>query len=153
MSYAKGASVNVARSLDEIGSLLRRHECFEFGQFSTRENSTIMFRQDEISYKITITIPDPDDKAFTLTPSGRFARTKEAADREYQGEVRRRFRSLVLVVKAKLIAVDEGIVEFQDEFLAYAIMADGQTVGQFVRPALKETARGQPFVLALPGCD
>ena len=26
-----------------------------------------------------------------------------------------------------------------------------QTVGQFVRPALKETARGQPFVLALPG--
>jgi len=85
-------------------------------------------------------------EAFHFTDAGR-ARTPDAAKRAYEQEVRRRWRSLVLAVKAKLVAVQDEIATFEQEFLAYAVAADGKTVGEHIIPQLK--AGGS--VKALPG--
>lgn len=50
---------------------------------------------------------------------------------------RQRWRALLLVIKAKLEAVESGIAIFEQEFLAFVVLADGRTVGDCVVPRLQ----------------
>src|SRR5690606_38687520 len=86
--------------------------------------------------RLDLPMPDPDSPEFTRTPTGR-PRTTTAAVQAYEDEVRRRWRSLLLVVKAKLTAVADGISTLEREFLADMVTADGRTVEQVVRPHLE----------------
>jgi len=54
----------------------------------------------------------------------------------FDAEVRRRWRSLALIVKAKLVAVDDGISTAEREFLADTMVGDF-TVYQRIRPELE----------------
>ena len=38
--------------------------------------------------------------------------------------------------KAKLEAVETGITEFEDEFLAHIVLPNGQTMGEFAKPQI-----------------
>ena len=49
---------------------------------------------------------------------------------------RQRWRALLLVIKAKLEAIEAGIATFEDEFLAYTMLPSGETVGEWVSPQL-----------------
>jgi hypothetical protein len=53
-------------------------------------------------------------------------------------ENRRRWRALLLVIKAKFEAIASGITEFDEEFLAHIVIpgSDGETVGSWVGPQL-----------------
>jgi hypothetical protein len=42
-----------------------------------------------------------------------------------------------MVVKAKLEAVESGIVTFEDEFLAQTVLPDNRTVGESVAEPIK----------------
>lgn len=56
---------------------------------------------------------------------------------------------LLLVIRAKLEAVESGISVFEDEFLANVVMPDGRTVSQHSRPMIAtayETGRVQPLL-------
>jgi hypothetical protein len=55
--------------------------------------------------------------------------------REPQGEQakRQKWRALLLLVKAKLEAVDAKIVTFEEAFLSDIVMSDGKTVWERVR--------------------
>jgi hypothetical protein len=50
--------------------------------------------------------------------------------------MRRLFRALLLTLKGKLESARDGILSFEDEFLAYTVMEDGQTVGQWASPQI-----------------
>jgi hypothetical protein len=49
-------------------------------------------------------------------------------------EERTRWRSLLLVIKAKLEAVESSIATFEEEFMAQIVLPNQQTVGQWVLP-------------------
>ena len=55
-----------------------------------------------------------------------------------------------MVIKAKLEAVESGIVTFEQEFLAHLVLPDGATVGDRVLPELENTLNGAEMPKLLP---
>jgi hypothetical protein len=52
-------------------------------------------------------------------------------------QIRSRWRALLLVIKAKLEAVDIGILTAEDAFMAETILPDRQTVAEYMRPHIE----------------
>lgn len=64
--------------------------------------------------------------------------------------IRARWRALLLVIKAKLAAIDLGVVTIEDAFLAETVLPDRQTVAEFMAPQIEAAyARGE-MAKALP---
>jgi hypothetical protein len=55
-----------------------------------------------------------------------------------EDERKRRWRALLLTIKAKLVSVENGIEKFEEAFLAHIVIAGGLTVGQKALPELAE---------------
>jgi hypothetical protein len=73
--------------------------------------------------------------------------------REPQAEQakRQKWRALLLLVKAKLEAVDAKIVTFEEAFLSDIVMSDGKTVWERVRePIALEYSNRKPASLIAP---
>lgn len=72
---------------------------------------------------------------------------KNTTDTKIKAERRRRWRALLLVLKAKLEAVASDIVAFDVEFLPFIVMPNqhGTTVGEEVAPQLPEMLAGRPM--------
>jgi hypothetical protein len=151
--YAEGTKVNSFASIEEIQRLLRARGCVEFGQMTSQNTAAVVFRYEGVPYRMQLNLPDPDDDKFTCTPSGRWSRSEKQANDAYEQEVKRLWRAILLVMKAKLVAVDEGVVTFHNEFLSYAVLGDGRSVGQHCKPLLERAKDGEalPLTLALPG--
>jgi hypothetical protein len=62
----------------------------------------------------------------------------------------RRWRALCLVIKAKLEAVQSGISEFEDEFLANIVLPTGETVLSSIRPRIAEMYKTGNTIPLLP---
>lgn len=58
--------------------------------------------------------------------------------KHWQQACRQRWRALALCIKAKLEAVECGIVSFEQEFLAHFQMPDGRTIGDHIIHQLKD---------------
>lgn len=72
---------------------------------------------------------------YARTPTGR-PRAAEAARRAGEAEKRRRWRALLLVVKARLVAVDDGVETLELAFLSWVVLPDGSTVAEWLGPQL-----------------
>ena len=57
------------------------------------------------------------------------------------------------MIKAKLEAVETGITEFEDEFLAHIVLPNGQTAGHWMRPQIAKAyeSGSMPPLLPAPG--
>jgi hypothetical protein len=64
--------------------------------------------------------------------------------------IRQRWRALLLVIKAKLEAVQGGITEFDAEFLPHIVLPDGQTVGDWIIPQVNTAYELGEMPQALP---
>lgn len=119
-TYAKHTTVPVSRSRAGIEKCLERYgaSSFVFGWDRVRKVSAIAFEVDGLMFRIEIPI---------------------SAEHTEQEE-RQRWRILLLVLKAKLEAVECGISTIQEEFLAY-VMTPGGTLGQRLLPQLDEIAK------------
>ena len=91
----------------------------------------------------------PEFEDFELTPT-RLKRTAQAQRRAYEQGCRERWRSLALIVKAKLEAVTAGITTLETEFLAHIVLPDGSTVGQFMLPQVDQAYRSGEMPPMLP---
>lgn len=129
--YAKGTDVPVDRSLSEIRSILRRYKATSFAFGEDEHDAAIGFAMHGREVRFVLPMPDPRDKAFTRTETGR-DRAAAAAEKAFEAAVRQIYRVFALVIKAKLEAVESGLVEFQAEFLAHIVLPGGQTVGELV---------------------
>jgi hypothetical protein len=56
-------------------------------------------------------------------------------------QVRQRWRALLLVIKAKLEAVESGISTLEQEFLAQVVTESGRTIGEIIIPQISEAVR------------
>jgi len=138
MSYAEGTDVPAERSKAEIERMLQKYGADQFVSGWKDREARVQFRAQERYVRFVLTMPDPTDKAFSQHRRYEWKkRTAEAAQRAYQQEVRRRWRALALVVKAKLEAVTTGITSFEEEFLAHIVMPDGRTVSEHALPMVE----------------
>ena len=71
--------------------------------------------------------------------------------REIEQERRRQLRVLLNHIKAKLVAVEEGLVDLEQEFLPYMLGPGGRTVGAVAKEELQAALRDgrMPDVKAL----
>jgi hypothetical protein len=102
--------------------------------------------------KFALPIPDKNDPKYRKTESGRVRNTKSAAiEQAHSQEIRQRWRALLLVIKAKLEAVESGITTFEQEFLAHLVMANGETVGDWAMPQVEAMYKTGNMPPLLPG--
>lgn len=150
MSYASGTQVPVDRSRFQLEVILKKYGANKFAYMSDPDGAVVGFQAHDRSIKFVLPTPPPDDVQFTHNKSGHELSEKQAQDR-WEKEVRRRWRALLLVVKAKLEAVSSGISEFEVEFLPYTVLPGGQTVAEMTLPKIAKAYSTGKAPLLLEG--
>lgn len=152
MSFAEGTTVPVEKSRAEIEALLRKYGADQFASGWTDRDAKIQFRARERYVRFVLLLPDPASKAFTRHPQHPWKeRSKDAAQKAYETEVRRLWRALLLVIKAKLESVDSKIATFENEFMANIVMPDGKTVAEHAGPMIEAAYKSGKIQALLPG--
>jgi hypothetical protein len=146
--YAQTTNVSVAKSKAEIEKTLGRYGAEAFAYGWEQERATVGFRLRGKYIRFGLILPDKNERAFTHTPSTDVPRSKAGAEKAWEQACRSRWRALHLVIKAKLEAVECGIVTFEEEFLAHLMLPNGETVGQNLIPQIETSyADGQTMPL------
>lgn len=136
MAYAERTRTQVSTSRTEIEKLVTRFGAARFMIATDSEfhSATVQFFAKERMIRLTLPLREKNGK-----------RVSEA-------EERRRWRSLSLLLKAKLVAIEDGLVEFEQEFLPNIVMADGATVYERTRSDLAlEYKQGTPQLYLTKG--
>lgn len=144
--YASQTRVSVTNTRHDIERLLDDAGAEAFAFMKEGESAAIAFRMQGRNYVLKLRLPDRSD--FMRTPTGR-SRYDSEVQKFYEQAIRARWRALLLLLKAKLIAVADGVTTVEDEFLASAMLNDGQTVGQWA--ARNPAALTGSGPLLLPG--
>lgn len=152
--YASGTSVSPEKSRNEIERMLERYGAtgFLYGRDDERGMALIMFKAHDRQIRFVLPLPDPTDRKFTRTPTG-LARSTAGANTAYQQEVRRRWRALLLCIKAKLEIVESGILSFEQEFGVHVVLPNGSTVGEWIEPQIAEAYATGRMPEMLPGAE
>ena len=147
MAYARGTTVSIARSKAEIERVLARYGADSFGYATEGNRALVTFSMESRRIRMFLMLPEFED--FELTPT-RLKRTAQVQRRAYEQGCRERWRSLALIVKAKLEAVAAGITTLETEFLSHIVLPDGSTVGQFMLPQVDQAYRSGEMPPMLP---
>jgi hypothetical protein len=149
-SYAQGTDVSIIRSIGELDKLVTKHGAtgFAYGRDDGSNRTRVMFRIADRMVRFEIEKPDVGE--FRRTPTG-LVRSLDAATKLADAEEKRRWRSLVLVVKALLVGVADGVINLSDAFLPYTVLPGGQTVGEWAEPQLEIAYATASMPSLMPG--
>ncbi len=154
MSYAEGTSVPAEKSRAEIEKVLRVAGAVKFASGWEADRAMIGFQLGARHIRLVLSFPLPTDKKFVNDPRSSWRRrTADQARKAYDQEVRRRWRALLLVIKAKLESVASGIATLEEEFMPWVVLPDGRTVGELMHPEIArayETGQMPTFLPGLP---
>jgi hypothetical protein len=151
--YAKRTRVDSTKTAAEIQRTLERYGASRFAHATEPGRAMVMFEAHDRRVMFELPLPSVDDyrEGERATRSGGISYVKRSdsqATTMHTQEVRRRWRALGLVIKAKLEAVGSGIVDFETEFLGHIVLANKMTVAQWLKPQLAETyQKGLPPML------
>jgi hypothetical protein len=138
MTYAKGTSVSVSSSQQEIGRVLTRYEIdtYRFGQ----EPGWAVLEFFMAGFPVRIGVPIPpaptEDKVYNGR-TGRWVQTRP----KWEQDVKERWRGLVLLLKANLEAVEMGLVSVEQAFMPFLVLKDGRTLGDVALPTIREQVK------------
>lgn len=138
--YAASTEVSSMQSKQEIERTLTRYGARKFMYGWDNDAAVIAFEAHGKQVKFILPLPARNSREIMYTDSGR-ARSLSAQETAYEQATRQRWRALLLIIKAKLEAIDSGICVFEDEFMSRIVIPGGQTVGDFVRPQIEECYR------------
>lgn len=147
--YAAGTQTSVLSSQAEVLGILARFGIEKHAFMNDGGSAAVAFEFCGINYRMSIQNPIYDDCKFT--PTGRI-RSKDQTDSAVAEETKRRWRSLVLLVKAKIVAVNDKISGFEQEFMPYMVSTNGISLYDAMRPSIEQARSLSGNVqLALPG--
>lgn len=138
--YAATTNVSVAKSRDEIERTLARFGATSFAYGWQGDRAVIQFTAEDRQIRFELPLPARGDRQFTHTPTGK-PRHPLDVEKHWEQGCRQRWRALLLVIKAKLEAIESGITSFEDEFLAWTALPGGSTVRDHVHPMIDEAYR------------
>lgn len=163
--FAEGTTVSAEKSRIEIEQLLAKHGATQ-RSFATDDDTgrtVLTFRLSERMARISLgvdlsTLPGPNKRVgeqMKLTcPQGwngwTLTRRREwtAAKRDQLN--RELMRRLLLVLKAKLELIQDGVTTFEREFLADILLPNGETMHEAVRGRLADAYETGNMPLLLP---
>lgn len=155
--YAKGTSVPVERTRAEIERLLGQHGAGQFMSATDAERGTaiIGWTMGGRMVRLSVPLPKPNAPEFTQRlwkgkPLSYSRVPADVARARWEQACRTRWRSVLLIIKAKFEAISSGISSVEREFLADMVMANGQTLGTWVAPQLETMYASGRMPLLLP---
>jgi hypothetical protein len=129
--FAEGTSVEVSSSQEQIKRLVTQHGATGFLLAEAH-------RGDEFVGVVQFQIFGRMLRYERVYPGVKEAPRGSYSPKRWQdGEWRRRWRALHLIIKAKLELVASGDTSFEHEFLGDIMLPNGQTVGSQAIPAIK----------------
>ncbi len=114
----------------EIERTLARYGATEFIYGARPDQAVVQFKFGERIMRFNLPLRGWEE--FKTSDKGR-ARRDKPAKKAWDQDVRRRFRALALVLKAKLEAVESGITTVEEEFYAHVLLPNGKTVYEETR--------------------
>jgi glycogen debranching enzyme len=148
--YAASTEVGSDRSRAEIERTLARYGARQFMYGYDQTRAIVGFQINNRQVRFVLPLPDRDDREFTHTPSRGTQRTAAQREAAYEQAVKQKWRALNLVIKAKLEAVESGIVTFDAEFLAHLVLPNGRTVADEVVPMVETAYETNQMPALLP---
>lgn len=146
-TYAKDTNVSCAKSRIDIEATLQRYGADGFAYATAEGKAMIGFQMK--SRQVKFILPLPLLNEYSMTDSGR-KRTEKSQYDAWEQACRQRWRALLLVIKAKLEAVECGISVFDQEFLANIVLPDGSTAGDFMVPQIERAYITKKMPAMLP---
>ena len=142
--YAAGTRVATDRTQAEIQTTIRRYGADDIitGQSAEAARAFVQFRYRGFSARVMIPLPDPKERRFWVTPSGKFEREADVARAEWEKATRQQWRVLLLLLKAQFEAIENNVITAEEAFLPWILMPGGRTIGQEVLPQLQAAADG-----------
>ncbi len=113
--YAAGTKVSADQTLLEIRRVLDKYGSTGFGFMESSGQVGIMFEMKSRRIRLLLPLPMP--------PTDQ--------------EVRQRWRALLLIVKAKLEAIELKATTFEQEFMVNFVLPDTSTVGDKLLPQIE----------------
>lgn len=145
--YAATTAVTVEKSRLEIEKTLQRYGAEKFGYGYDPSKAVIQFEVQGRHIRFTLPLPARSDYKNRRARNGSVV----TGDRAWEQACRQSWRALALVIKAKLEAVEAGIVTLQEEFMAQMVLPDGSTVGEFMTPQIDQAYATGGMPSLLPG--
>ncbi len=135
--YAARTLVTKGATIGELETILEKHGATSVISGVHEGDATIAFQVAGLSILMRIPLPNPNEKRFTHTPTGK-SRSENAVHAEHQTSVRATWRALLLFVKAKLVAVDQGLTTIEREFLPHILLPGGATLADVALPEIRD---------------
>lgn len=133
MSFAEGTTVPVAKTRGEIEAMVAKHGATRFASGWTEDSkAAISFAMRGRLVRFVLALPT-EEEGRKLRRRGGWALTTDQRAKWLDGETKRRWRCLLLALKAKLEVVESGIATFDEEFLAHVVTADNLTVYEWIK--------------------
>jgi len=137
--FAETTNVSADQSLVEIKTTLKRYGAVGFAYDEEDRQARVAF--EIAGRRILLRLPLPAESDDALTDTGRVRSDGSRQDAHGQ-EVRHRWRVLLLLVKARLEAIDLGLLDVDQAFLADLLLPDGHTLGDTLQPQLQTALAG-----------
>jgi hypothetical protein len=132
MPFAEGTSVPVGRTRAEIEALVQKYGATRFASGWADDNkAAINFVAHGRLVRFVLPLPTKLEILATLKKTATYHWKTPAAstvDSAHAAELRRRWRCLLLGIKARLELVESGIESFEEAFLSHVVTTDNITV-------------------------
>jgi hypothetical protein len=151
--YAEGTTVKIETTQAEIRRVLMKYGATGFMIGEAEQMAQIEFEMHARRIRFRLTYPDPQAREFRYVGTCTY-RTRTEAQRKtaYDAEVRRLWRALLLTIKSKLEAVQNGMASFEEEMLPFIVLPNNRTVAQWLVPQIERAyTTGQMPPLLGPG--
>lgn len=151
--YANRTQTSSEKTRNEIERLVIKYGATGFMYFSKGDHAAVAFELGKYHIRVDVPLPKIDDDEFMYTPSRGKERTPEKRYEIWEQACRERWRAIALIIKAKLVAIEQGIRTVEQEFLSDIVVnaETGQTAGQVMIPQLqKAVVDGKTPRLAIP---
>jgi hypothetical protein len=137
--YAEGTTVSVTNSRAEIEKIVFKYAGpgAEFSFHLCENGADIMFAANGRHVRFSLPLPTMEEAKKGAKGKRDWGDVTNVGRRQawVDQESRRRWRCLVLAIKAKLEVVESGIASFEEEFLAHIVHQSGVTVYQAIKNA------------------
>ena len=152
--FATGTKVSSEKSENEIRNTLKRFGATKYAYYEDDARIGFSFEYENRRVRIVVELPDPEAADFVFVKANQYATGKRSEAQRlklWQDECNRRWRALVLTMKAKLVTVSEGIRTFEQEFLYDIVLPNNQTVGEYIAPQIEQSYLTGKLPPLLPG--
>lgn len=133
--YATKTAVPISKTRDEIEKVLTKYGASAFAYGWDEGRASVQFVAHERLVRLTIQGARRED--HMLTAQG-WQRSENQIVANVEQEDRQKWRALLLVIKAKLEAVEAEIVTFEEEFFAHLVLPNGSTVYEDVQAPVEQ---------------